>query len=101
MKGQGHVQKKVGEEPKKEYEANDLAPAQEKLKTIEQGINDIFVQQKFFESRKSAQNDRIMLCLLWDRGGIEGTEKSLSFHDRNNYCHGNDYLASLLHQKAH
>ncbi len=48
----------LGEEPKSEHLHKDhLIPAEEHLQTVEKSINDLMVQQKFFEFRKSKQNE--------------------------------------------
>lgn len=50
--------------------AEDLGPADSMLREIDSGINNILVQQKFFESRKTAQNEGKEENMMPSRSGI-------------------------------
>ncbi len=38
-------------------EKEELAPSEERLQTVEKNLNDLSMQQKFFEYRKARQNE--------------------------------------------
>ena len=74
-----------------------LNPAENKMKIIETDINDLTMQQKFFERRKGRQNERNDLykhrnCKHW-------MEKSLYLNRRNCHCDCTYYMGSLLYKK--